>query len=226
MAEQLSTSCRETHLRAKRLEDSTEQADLRPFTADVVLAAVGEPKCCGSEPTLARLWSTLASLAPDVHRWMAVGGPRVYRRYRQVPRMTYTRAAPVVSTLWHHVHTAPAGLTRIRRWRGPWSRYRIARLAKKGLKGTVLDLAAGTASSPRRYYGAGCPRLRCSPSNRPGASRDWRWPRTIDSLLETVSTFRGPLTSVLQERSAALEAIRRFPKQHRADLLLRTTRRC
>ncbi|HEY6423972.1 MAG TPA: methyltransferase domain-containing protein [Pseudonocardiaceae bacterium] len=64
----------------------------------------------------------------------------------------------------------------------------------------------------------------------------WRWPRTIDSLLETVSTHSWALVSGPQERAAALASIRRFLQQHPATrdsrfelpmqtLVLRTTRR-
>lgn len=44
----------------------------------------------------------------------------------------------------------------------------------------------------------------------------WRWPRTIDSLLETVSTHSWALVSRPEERAAALVAIRRFLEQHPA----------
>jgi SAM-dependent methyltransferase len=44
----------------------------------------------------------------------------------------------------------------------------------------------------------------------------WRWPRTIDSLLETTSTHSWLLVRRSEERAAALAAIRRFLKQHPA----------
>ena len=44
----------------------------------------------------------------------------------------------------------------------------------------------------------------------------WRWPRTIDSLLETMSTRSWALTSLPDQRAAALVAIRRFLEQHPA----------
>jgi SAM-dependent methyltransferase len=44
----------------------------------------------------------------------------------------------------------------------------------------------------------------------------WRWPRTIDSLLETTSTHSWLLVSRPEERAAALAAIRRFLEQHPA----------
>lgn len=44
----------------------------------------------------------------------------------------------------------------------------------------------------------------------------WRWPRTIDSLLATVSTHSWTLVSGSEERAAALTAIRRFLEQHPA----------
>lgn len=48
--EQLGTAHRRTDLSTPSASpDRAEQADLRPFTTDVVLAAVGEPKCCGAE---------------------------------------------------------------------------------------------------------------------------------------------------------------------------------
>lgn len=64
----------------------------------------------------------------------------------------------------------------------------------------------------------------------------WRWPRTIDSLLETVSTHSWALVSEPADRAAALATIRRFLEQHPATrngtfelpmqtLVLRTTRR-
>jgi SAM-dependent methyltransferase len=64
----------------------------------------------------------------------------------------------------------------------------------------------------------------------------WRWPRTIDSLLETVATRSWALTSTPDQRATALLAIRRFLEQHPATrdgtfelpmqtLVLRRTRR-
>jgi hypothetical protein len=64
----------------------------------------------------------------------------------------------------------------------------------------------------------------------------WRWPRTIDSLLATVSTHSWVLVSRPDERAAALTAIRRFLEQHPVTrngafelpmqtLVLRVTRR-
>jgi SAM-dependent methyltransferase len=44
----------------------------------------------------------------------------------------------------------------------------------------------------------------------------WRWPRTIDSLLATVSTHSWALVSSTEERAAAMAAIRRFLQQHPA----------
>jgi SAM-dependent methyltransferase len=44
----------------------------------------------------------------------------------------------------------------------------------------------------------------------------WRWPRTIDSFLATVSTHSWALVSRPEERAAALAAIRRFLEQHPA----------
>ncbi len=44
----------------------------------------------------------------------------------------------------------------------------------------------------------------------------WRWPRTIDSLLATVSTHSWALVSRPDERAAALAAIRRFLEHHPA----------
>jgi SAM-dependent methyltransferase len=44
----------------------------------------------------------------------------------------------------------------------------------------------------------------------------WRWPRTTDSLLATVSTHSWTLVSEPEERAAALRAIRRFLEQHPA----------
>ncbi len=42
----------------------------------------------------------------------------------------------------------------------------------------------------------------------------WRWPRTIDSLLETTSTHSWAVISSPPERAAALGTIRRFLEQH------------
>ncbi|MGH3685732.1 MAG: class I SAM-dependent methyltransferase [Pseudonocardiaceae bacterium] len=64
----------------------------------------------------------------------------------------------------------------------------------------------------------------------------WCWPRTIDSLLATVSTRSWALTSEPEELAAALGALRRFLQQHPATrdgtfelpmqaMVLRTTRR-
>jgi SAM-dependent methyltransferase len=64
----------------------------------------------------------------------------------------------------------------------------------------------------------------------------WHWPRTIDSLVETVSTHSWALVSVPDQRAAALVAIRRFLEAHPATrdgafelpmqtLVLRKTRR-
>ncbi|MGH3694816.1 MAG: class I SAM-dependent methyltransferase [Pseudonocardiaceae bacterium] len=64
----------------------------------------------------------------------------------------------------------------------------------------------------------------------------WRWPRTIESLLATVSTHSWFLVSEPADRAAALAAIRRSLEQHSATrsgtfelpmrtLVLRTTRR-
>ncbi len=64
----------------------------------------------------------------------------------------------------------------------------------------------------------------------------WRWPRTIDSMLETVSTHSWVLVSEPADRTAALAALRRSLEQHPATrngtfelpmqtLVLRTTRR-
>lgn len=44
----------------------------------------------------------------------------------------------------------------------------------------------------------------------------WRWPRTIDSLLQTISTHSWVLTSLPDQRATALVAIRRFLEQHPA----------
>ncbi len=44
----------------------------------------------------------------------------------------------------------------------------------------------------------------------------WRWSRTIDSLLETVSTYAWALISSPDQRAAALVAIRQFLEQHPA----------
>ena len=44
----------------------------------------------------------------------------------------------------------------------------------------------------------------------------WRWPRTIDSLLATVSTHSWALVSSPEERAAAMMAIRRFLEHHHA----------
>ncbi|HEX2288940.1 MAG TPA: hypothetical protein VHH53_01765 [Pseudonocardiaceae bacterium] len=44
----------------------------------------------------------------------------------------------------------------------------------------------------------------------------WRWPRTIDSFLATVSTHSWALVSTPEQRAAALAAIRRFLEQHPA----------
>lgn len=44
----------------------------------------------------------------------------------------------------------------------------------------------------------------------------WRWPRTIDSFLATVSTHSWALVSSPEERAAALAAIRRFLEEHPA----------
>lgn len=44
----------------------------------------------------------------------------------------------------------------------------------------------------------------------------WRWPRTIDSLLATMSTHSWVLVSEPDESAAALAAIRRFLEQHPA----------
>ena len=44
----------------------------------------------------------------------------------------------------------------------------------------------------------------------------WRWPRTIDSLLETVSTRSWALTGLSDQRADALVAVRRFLEQHPA----------
>lgn len=44
----------------------------------------------------------------------------------------------------------------------------------------------------------------------------WRWPRTIDSLLATVSTHSWALVSRPEQRAAALVAIRRFLEHHPA----------
>ncbi|MGH3973176.1 MAG: class I SAM-dependent methyltransferase [Pseudonocardiaceae bacterium] len=44
----------------------------------------------------------------------------------------------------------------------------------------------------------------------------WRWPRTIDSFLATVSTHSWAVISSPRERAAALGTIRRFLEQHPA----------
>ena len=44
----------------------------------------------------------------------------------------------------------------------------------------------------------------------------WYWPRTIDSLITTVSTYSWVLVSTPEERAAALGVIRRFLEQHPA----------
>ncbi|HZA18784.1 MAG TPA: class I SAM-dependent methyltransferase [Pseudonocardiaceae bacterium] len=44
----------------------------------------------------------------------------------------------------------------------------------------------------------------------------WRWPRTIDSFLATVSTHSWALVSSPEERAAALAAIRRFLEERAA----------
>jgi SAM-dependent methyltransferase len=64
----------------------------------------------------------------------------------------------------------------------------------------------------------------------------WRWPHTIDSLLQTVSTHSWMLTSLPDQRATALVAIRRFLEQHPAtrkgtfelpmQTLVRRTTRC
>lgn len=64
----------------------------------------------------------------------------------------------------------------------------------------------------------------------------WRWPRTIDSLLETASTHSWALTSAPDQRNASFRSIRGFLEHHPATrdgsfelpmqtLVLRTTRR-
>jgi ubiquinone/menaquinone biosynthesis C-methylase UbiE len=64
----------------------------------------------------------------------------------------------------------------------------------------------------------------------------WRWPRTIDSLLDTVSTHSWAVTSSPDERAAIFTTIRRFLETHprtrdgsfelpMQTLVLRTTRR-
>jgi SAM-dependent methyltransferase len=64
----------------------------------------------------------------------------------------------------------------------------------------------------------------------------WRWPRTIDSLLDTVSTHSWAVTSSPDQRAAMFTAIRRFLEAHPCTregsfelpmqtLVLRTTRR-
>jgi ubiquinone/menaquinone biosynthesis C-methylase UbiE len=63
----------------------------------------------------------------------------------------------------------------------------------------------------------------------------WRWPRTIDSLLDTASTHSWALISSSDQRDATFGAIRRFLEQHPATragsfelpmqtLVLRTSR--
>lgn len=64
----------------------------------------------------------------------------------------------------------------------------------------------------------------------------WSWPRTIDSLLDTVSTHSWAVTSPPDQRDASFAAIRRFLETHPSTcggsfelpmqtLVLRTTRR-
>jgi SAM-dependent methyltransferase len=64
----------------------------------------------------------------------------------------------------------------------------------------------------------------------------WRWPRTIDSLLDTVSTHSWAVTTSPDQRAATFAAIRRFLETHPSTrdgsfelpmqtLVLRTTRR-
>jgi SAM-dependent methyltransferase len=64
----------------------------------------------------------------------------------------------------------------------------------------------------------------------------WRWPRTIDSLLDTVSTHSWAVTSPPDQRIASFAAIRRFLESHPSTrdgsfelpmqtLVRRTTRR-
>jgi hypothetical protein len=48
-ADQLGAVHRRSDLFTQRRRDRIEQADLSAFTADVILAAVGESKCCGAE---------------------------------------------------------------------------------------------------------------------------------------------------------------------------------
>lgn len=63
----------------------------------------------------------------------------------------------------------------------------------------------------------------------------WRWPRTIDSLLDTVSTHSWAVTSPPDQRDASFAVIRRFLERHPSTrggsfelpmqtLVLRTTR--
>jgi SAM-dependent methyltransferase len=64
----------------------------------------------------------------------------------------------------------------------------------------------------------------------------WRWPRTVDSLLDTVSTHSWAVTTAPDQRAATFAAIRRFLETHPSTrdgsfelpmqtLVLRTTRR-
>lgn len=64
----------------------------------------------------------------------------------------------------------------------------------------------------------------------------WRWPRTIDSLLDTVSTYSWAVTTPPEQRATTFAVIRRFLEMHPSTrdgsfelpmqtLVLRTVRR-
>ncbi|MGH3801173.1 MAG: class I SAM-dependent methyltransferase [Pseudonocardiaceae bacterium] len=85
--------------------------------------------------------------------------------------------------------------------------------------GWVAELAEATqAARPAETIGPGFADMPEHPAFGKPEQRQfrWRWPRTIDSLLETTSTHSWALVSSPQERAAALAAIRRFLEQHPA----------
>jgi SAM-dependent methyltransferase len=85
--------------------------------------------------------------------------------------------------------------------------------------GWVAELAAAT-QTVRSVGSIGLPFADMPPHpafGKPTQRRfHWRWPRTIDSLLATVSTHSWVLVSRPEERATALAAIRRFLEQHPA----------
>lgn len=83
--------------------------------------------------------------------------------------------------------------------------------------GWVADLiATAQAARPIGSAGRGFADVPIHPAFGEPEQRQfrWRWPRTIDSFLATVSTHSWAVISSPQERAAVLGTIRRFLEQH------------